>query len=268
MLRRDPRFAELLHDSYLGGDSREAAERFRTSAEFTDVCALIGPRLRGGTVLDVGAGNGIASYAFARLGVRVVYALEPDLSATVGLGALTALVSEMAVEPVCAMGEAMPIRGGSIDVVYARQVLHHASNLSQLVSECARVLKPRGLLLACREHVVDDEEQLGVFLRAHPVHRLAGGENAYPLSEYLLAIRSSGLRIDRILRPWDSIINAFPGVRTIDELKREPSIRLRRKLGRFGGLVSLIPGVQLAARAYLNRNREPGRLYTFVATKL
>jgi SAM-dependent methyltransferase len=267
VLRENPRYAQLVRDSYLGEDVRESAERFSASAEFADVLALARSRFSGGMVLDVGAGNGIASFAFARSGARVVFALEPDLSTTIGLGALRPLVAGMAVEAVCAMGEAIPLRSGSVDLVYARQVLHHASDLRELLSECARVLKPGGLLLACREHVVDDERQLDEFLRGHPVHQLAGGENAFRLREYLRGIESSGLRMDRVLRPRDSIINAFPGVRTREELQREPSTILIRKLGGFGALISRMPGIQQAVRAYLNRRREPGRLYTFVATK-
>jgi SAM-dependent methyltransferase len=267
VLREDPRHAQLVRDSYLGEDVRESAERFSGSAEFADVLALAGSRLPGGMVLDVGAGNGIASFALARSGARVVFALEPDLSTTVGLGALRSLVAGMPVHAVCALGETMPLRSGSVDLVYVRQVLHHASDLRELVSECARVLKPGGLLLACREHVVDDERQLAEFLRRHPVHQLAGGENAFRLSEYLQAIEGSGLRIDRVLRPWDSIINAFPGVRTTEELQRQPSLILRRNLGVLGAFVSRMPGARPAVRAYLNRRREPGRLYTFVATK-
>jgi SAM-dependent methyltransferase len=266
-LREDPRFAELVRDSYLGEDLQESAERFSASAEFADVLNLAGSRLPGGAVLDLGAGNGIASFAFARSGARFILAIEPDLSTTVGLGALRPLVDGMAVEVVCATGEAIPLRSGAVDLVYARQVLHHAADLRQLVSECARVLKPGGLLLACREHVVDDERQLEEFLRRHPVHQLAGGENAFRLTEYLGAIEGCGLRIDRILRPWDSIINAFPLVRTHEELQREPSTILTRRLGGFGTLISRVPSVQAVVRAYLNRRGEPGRLYTFVATK-
>jgi len=60
--------------------------------------------------------------------------------------------------PPIGVGESMPLRDRSIDLVYARQLLHDAIGLLCLLSECARVLKPGGALLACR--TVDNEDQL------------------------------------------------------------------------------------------------------------
>jgi hypothetical protein len=138
--------------------------------------------------------------------------------------------------------------------------------LPQLLSECARILKSGGILLACREHVVDDEEQLQEFLRNHPVHQLTGGEYAYRLSEYLCAIEGSGLRIRRIMKPWDTVINAFPAVRTKDQLKRFPVDLLERKLGSLGGLIGRLPGVRRLILRRLNQS-VPGRLYSLLAIK-
>ena len=113
--------------------------------------------------------------------------------------------------------EELPIADATVDVVYSRQVLHHAAELDRFVGEVARILRPGGVLLACREHVVDDDAQKRAFLAAHPVNRLAGGENAFALPEYIAAIAAAGLALDRSLGPWDSIINAFPQVRSSAE---------------------------------------------------
>jgi hypothetical protein len=51
-----------------------------------------------------------------------------------------------------------------------------------------RVLKPGGIFLGCRQHVIDNKEPLEMFLRSHPVYLLAGTENAYQLSQYEEAI--------------------------------------------------------------------------------
>lgn len=267
-LRTKPEYAELLLNSYLDEDLEQAAERFRTSAEMSEVKKLIGPCIRHGTLLDLGAGNGIASYAFAKCSARLVYALEPSPSDEVGRGAISRLTNGMPVEVVDAFGEDIPLNDEQIDLVYARQVLHHCLDLRGVLHECARVLKRGGRFLACREHVVDNEHDLRVFLDNHPVHQLAGGENAFPLETYTSAIEAAGLKILRILGPWDTIINAFPMVETPAQLERLPRTLLERRFGRsVGALASAIPGAEAFIWAWRKRRREPGRLFSFLAAK-
>lgn len=265
-LRCDPQYTELIRDSYLEQDVFESAKRFRYSAEFAEVQNLLGNCISGGKVLDLGAGNGIATRAFAESGARLVYALEPDPSDEIGRGAIRCLSENLPVEPVDAFGENIPLADNEVDLVYARQVLHHTSDLTRVLRECARVLKPGGGFFACREHVVDGEEQLRAFLRDHPVHQLTGGEKAYRLDEYVEAIRASGLSLENTLGPWDTIINAFPTVRSTAELKRYPCTVLERRFGTVGALISQAPGVEALVWRRLKRPT-PGRLYSFLATK-
>ena len=265
-MRGEQRYAELIRDSYLGADTLESARRFERSAEFVEVLKLVGTTLGGGKVLDIGAGAGIASWAFAATGAACVYALEPDPSEVIGRGALERLVGDMPVAPLDARAEEIPLPDEEVDVVYLRQVLHHVSDLQPALRECARVLKTGGVLLACREHVVDDEEQLRVFLGRHPVHRLIGGEGAHRLGDYTGAIRAAGLRLEGALGPWDSVINAFPTVTSADELERFPHAYLERRLGDLGRLLSRVPGVEALIWRRLKRP-DPGRLYTFLAVK-
>src|SRR5439155_7236618 len=132
------------------------AERFRTSGEFQAVRGLLGERLRGAVVLDLGAGTGIASFALARTGATKVVALEPEESFELGREAIERVTEGLPVEAIDGWGESIPLDDACIDVVYARQVLHHASDIKRVVREVARVLKPGGAFLACREHVVRD----------------------------------------------------------------------------------------------------------------
>lgn len=265
-LRRDPRCTELIRDSYLGADVFESSERFLASAEFAEVRELLEDRILGGKILDLGAGNGVASHAFARCGAEIVYALEPDPSDEIGRGAIRYLAEGMSIEPIDGYGERIPLPDGELDVVYTRQVLHHTSDLPRVLQECARVLKPGGAFLACREHVVDNEEQLQTFLDNHPVHQLAGGEHAYRLDEYLEAIRSANLELEEVFGPWDTLINAFPATRSPEELGRFPRTALERRFGKIGMLASFVPGVDSLVWRRLKRPT-PGRLYSFLALK-
>lgn len=266
-LRSQPEYAELIRDSYLGEDVLGAAEQFQASAEFEEVLRILGGFVRGGEVLDLGAGTGFASYALARCGAKSVYALEPDPSNDVGCGAIGRLSGAVPIVLLQSSAEQIPLADAVVDVVYARQVLHHVHDLFKVLRECARVLKRGGVFLACREHVVDSEEQLIAFLDEHPVHRLAGGENAFPLERYLTAIRSSGLRLTRVLDPWDTVINAFPTVRTKADLKKYPRTLLENRLHWIGTAASFLPGVMSLAWARIRQHKVPGRLYSFLAIK-
>lgn len=265
-MRADPRYADLVRFAYLGADVEDSARRFEASGEFAAVLALAGADVRGAVVVDVGAGTGIAALAFARRGARRVLAVEPDTSDEVGQGALRRLRGDAPIEIVSAYAEALPIADGAADMVYARQVLHHTRDLPRALREAARVLKPGGLLIACREHVVDDEEQLRAFLASHPVHQLAGGENAYSLAAYVSAIRGAGLELTHRLAPWDSVINAFPTAQTDEEVRGWPRARLRARFGAVGGVLAAVPGVAWAVRRRLNAP-VPGRMYTFAARR-
>jgi ubiquinone/menaquinone biosynthesis C-methylase UbiE len=256
----------LISDSYLDADVLAAAERFVNSAEFAETLELLGP-LRDKIVLDVGAGRGIASLGFARAGAKIVYALEPDPDDDVGRGAIEKLINGFDIHVIDAFGERIPLESASVDIVYARQLLHHARDVERLIAECSRLLKPGGRFFACREHVADNEDQLSRFLERHPVHQLAGGENAYPISRYISALTSGGLEIQSVLGPWDSIVNAFPSVRSVRELDQLGNALLRKRFGAASSLISRLPGVHALVWKRIRAYKEPGRLYSFLAIK-
>jgi SAM-dependent methyltransferase len=258
----------LVNDAYLGRDVAASADRFLRSAEFTEVQRLLGPMLNKAVVADIGAGTGITSYALRQSGASRVFAVEPDPSEEVGRGAIERLRESTAtpIEILDGWGENLPLSDASIDVVYARQVLHHAADLHRFLSEVARVLRPGGVLLACREHVVDNNSQKQAFLYSHPIHRLAGGENAYSLPQYLAAITAGGLVPRTMFGPWDSVINAYPAVRSIEELANLPARRLEERFGSLGRRVSGLPGVS-ALVWWRIRRPLPGRMYTFLCLK-
>src|SRR6478736_963607 len=213
ILRDDPNHQELIFNAYLTKDLLENCKRFEASEEFKETLRLIKLYNRGSNrVLDIPGGNGIATYAFAKNGFNVTV-VEPDASASVGRGAINSNLTQagLSAEIVEAFGENLPFPDATFDIVYVRQGLHHAWDLNKMVSEYFRVLKKGGLLLGCREHVVDNrEESLKAFLDAQVDHQLYGGENAFTLKEYKNAFIKAGFEIKEIIKPYDSPINLFP----------------------------------------------------------
>jgi SAM-dependent methyltransferase len=264
-LRADPEYADLIHDSYLGPDTREASSRFERSGEFQETVSVLGG-FEGREVLDLGAGTGIASHAIANAGAARVFALDPDPSPVVGRGAIAKLADDR-IEILDGVGEAIPLPERSVDIVYGRQVLHHTRDLDAVAREANRVLRPGGTFFCCREHVVADDEELAAFLESHAVHRLAGGEYAYRLDQYVAAIERSGLRLRHVWGLYDSIINAFPVVRSGEELQHHRRQMLGWPLAAMGGAATRLPVTAGLVRRRLAPHTYPGAPYTFVAER-
>jgi SAM-dependent methyltransferase len=265
VLRLDPAHRDLIFQSYLGADLVDNSRRFFASAEFAEALRLLRLHAPGAkNLLDIPGGNGIASHAFATAGFAVT-TVEPDPSATVGRGAIAAVLEAGGVhaEIVNAYGEDLPFNEASFDVVYVRQGLHHAADLPRMVGEYGRVLRPGGILLACREHVVDNYgNSLRDFLKTQADHQLYGGEHAFTLPDYRAAIDKAGLSRVLELGPLDSSINLHPT--SLEELGA--SLRT----GRFGRLLSLFFPATLVIKICLwrvKRMKSPGRLYSFLAIK-
>jgi SAM-dependent methyltransferase len=238
-----------------------AARRYSESEEFAEVSRLLGTA-DGRSVLDYGAGNGIASFALASAGWAVT-ALEPDPSDEVGAGAIRGLANGGAIHVVDRATLPLPFKDAHFDAVFGRQVLHHVPDLDPAVAELARVLKPGGRLLVTREHVVDNWWQRARFLRNHGLNRLYHGENAFPLERYLQAFRRAGLTVAEMWGPLESILNFFPGT----EAERRAAVD-KAIDGSWVGLGRFVALTRDRRRRMLRRitlrDRTPGRIFSFL----
>ncbi len=257
---------EMVEACYYDAPLAAAAERYWRSEEWAAVRTFM--PATPGRALDLGAGNGIGSYALARDGWQVD-AVEPDPSALVGASAIRSLAAEhqLPITVVQEWGESLPFPDASFDLVFARQVFHHARSLPELSMQVSRVLRPGGRLLVLRDHVVSGHHYKPAFFDKHPLHNRYGGEDAYSIGEYEAALRAAGLRIDKTLRSFDSPINLAP--RTRQDLAARAASRLGpRGVPAWLARAPFNPAVfALLAPLASRLDNRPGRLVSFICTK-
>ncbi len=263
----DPDSAAVVRDCYFDQPIEAAARRYADSAEWAAARDYLPASAT--DVLDLGAGQGVSSFALAQRGYRVT-AVDPDESDLVGLGAIRRLANATAtdIRTLQGTGEKIPCESGSFDLIFARQALHHASDLDQMCAECFRVLRPGGTLVTLRDHVISRDDDLQAFLDSHPLHNLYGGENALRLTQYQSALRRCGFSTQHVLRSFDSPMNYAP--HTKDSLRDEMARR-----------VDVVPGLRSVAHAMLSQSSifaatlwlmsrvdtRPGRLVSFVCQR-
>ncbi len=257
--------------AYLDRDTAAACRRFGESEELDATYRIL--RNAGlpqhGLIMDLGAGNGMASLAFAARGLTVT-AVEPCQHGDYGADGIRARAADLnlAIRVLSNWGENLPLPTGTFDAVYVRQCLHHAFDLDQIMCEAARVLKPGGVFLAVREHVVSNESELARFQAGHPMAQLGVPEYAYPLARYLQSLKAAGFILGRVYGPY-----SFPL-----HLERRS---LKIILGRSSRRVALVLGTRLSSLLFRVAERmltwrivgsimnfvlrPPGRVYSFLA---
>ncbi len=101
----------------------------------------LAPRCAGADVLEAGCGEGYGADLIAEVARRVV-AVDYDAAAVTHVRARYPRVEVMQAN----LAE-LPLPDASVDVVVNFQVIEHLWDQPQFVAECARVLRPSGLLM-------------------------------------------------------------------------------------------------------------------------
>jgi len=281
-IRKDPSYQFLVEKAYFEEELPLNVERFRKSEEFRETLREIRSlfaKTDGIKLLDLGAGNGVATLAFALEGFEVT-AVEPDNSETIGSGAIAKLEEHYKtgrVKVIESFGENLPLDDHSFGIVYVRQAMHHASELNSFIRQAVRVLKKNGLLFTVRDHVIYDNNDKQWFLESHPLHRFYGGENAFTFEEYRNAIVGAGMKIIRFYRHYESVINYFPETtEEVGQKRKEREKMIDDGLGKK--LPSFLVRNKWIRKRYaerldgklgpvLDERKIPGRLISFISVK-
>lgn len=111
----------------------------------------------------------------------------------------------------------------SLDFIAASAVLHHSSNLNQVLTECRRVLRPNGVIFAIREPGIPRiltpftrEQSLEHFGKAERDHGVT--DQTFYENEWRLAFESTGFEVRFVKifvssRNWRSIVVRFSPLR-------------------------------------------------------
>jgi ubiquinone/menaquinone biosynthesis C-methylase UbiE len=278
-IRTKPEYNNLVLQAYIHEDLELNIKNFGSSQEFLETLKIFNKYAPGAqSILDIGSGNGISSINFA-LNNYTVSSVEPDKSLTVGNGAIKILKEKYALDKLTvyeSFAEDIKFNDNEFDIVYARQSMHHANDLKSFVSECLRVLRPGGLLLTVRDHVVLDQEDKERFFQYHALHKYYGGENAFTLKQYSDAFTGANGKIIRTLAHYDSVINFYPDTLDAIEIRRQKWTEQKKRQGlRKLGFLARIPGVPLVynllssvdSSEAIDESHIPGRMYTFIVTK-
>jgi len=114
-------------------------------AYFRDVLTRRAVSAGGLRALDIGCGGGFLAEEFAALGCRVT-GIDPS-PASIEAARAHAASRGLGVDYRVGSGEHLPAPDSAFDLAFCCDVLEHVSDVNQVISETARVLKPGGLYL-------------------------------------------------------------------------------------------------------------------------
>jgi 2-polyprenyl-6-hydroxyphenyl methylase / 3-demethylubiquinone-9 3-methyltransferase len=158
--RNDPAQYDELADHWWRYDGEFAALHWLAASRAEHVPPAPSPDA---VLVDLACGGGLMGPYVGRLGYRHV-------GVDIGLSGLE-LAREHGVTPVLGSVLAVPLADGCADVVLAGEILEHVADHAGVLAECARLLRPGGVL------VLDAlaAGRLSVLINVHLLERLPGG---------------------------------------------------------------------------------------------
>lgn len=162
--------------------------------------------LRGADVLEAGAGEGYGAAVLSAAARRVI-ALDYDEAAIGHAGRkypdVPAVRGNLA---------ALPIRSGAVDAVVSLQTIEHLWNQPEFVAECARVLRPAGMLLMSTPNRLTFSPGLDKPLNPFHTRELSAAELTELLAPRFRVSRMFGIhhgrRLARADRHFDGFVTA------------------------------------------------------------
>jgi ubiquinone/menaquinone biosynthesis C-methylase UbiE len=150
-------------------------------------------------VLDLGCGAGHASFAMARGGARRVTAFDPSGQMLEVVAREATARGHVTLDTRTGSAESLPFADASFEIVATRYSAHHWSEVPRALAECARVLRPGGLMVvidvvAPENPVLDTPLQVIEFLR-DPSH-----VRNYRASEWSSMLRAAGFQTPSVDR--------------------------------------------------------------------
>ena len=194
----------------------------------------------GQRVLDLGCGPGDNLARLGRYGA-VPIGVEPVL--------VRAREANGRAPCAAAVGEALPWRDGSFDAVYVSHVLHHARDLSAVLREAERVLRPGGRLFVIE--TVEDSPLLRLARWLQPSWDGDEVLNRFRFDELCAAVEAHDLRVQAGRRfnwayfAWELVPLAFPPAEFLTPL----AIAIERLLAPLGD--------RWGAHAWLSAQKPP-----------
>ncbi|HEY5397130.1 MAG TPA: class I SAM-dependent methyltransferase [Trebonia sp.] len=192
---------QALFDGKAAGWSAKYAPDGRLAGRLTRLAEAVDARVRvGGDLLDLGCGSGELARHLAASGYRVVGCdIAPRMLCEAAAADAGRTVAWIRLDP---RWQALPFAAAGLDAVVAASVLEYVPDPSAVLRECARVLRPGGVLLCTvpdAGHAVRWLEWPLAWVARMPLGGLRAG--GWPrLASYLTYLRISRHR--RAARWW------------------------------------------------------------------